>query len=183
MLLKLIILGTVAWNLLAFAAAVRTHFVWPDGMTAGMRLIMWLGYSMALLHLLSHALIQDLVLWRVVTGLLLCWISLWLFHSARQANRDRPLSIAGSLDQPGHLNQRGPYAYIRHPFYASYLYTWAGGALMGPWWLWCAPLLFGVIYWRAARAEEDKFLSSPLAADYCDYMQRTGRFLPRLNLP
>jgi len=34
-----------------------------------------------------------------------------------------------------------------------------------------------------ARYEEGKFARSPVAAEYADYMARTGRLLPRLPLP
>jgi protein-S-isoprenylcysteine O-methyltransferase Ste14 len=70
---------------------------------------------------------------------------------------------------------------VRHPFYASYLLTWLGGAIVSEQgWLFLAPLVMGAIYEHSARAEKAKFLRSALAGEYRRYMQRTGRFLPRI---
>jgi protein-S-isoprenylcysteine O-methyltransferase Ste14 len=149
-------------------------------MPVSMKVITLLGYPFALLHVGAHLLTEPQLLWRVIAGLLLCWLAAGLFLAALRANKAKPLSLAGSKDAPEHLNQDGPYARIRHPFYASYFYTWAGSALMGPWWLWSAPVVMGALYWHHAGMEERKFLSSPLAPDYRAYMGHAGLFWPRL---
>ncbi len=181
-LVRLVTTLSVAGNLGGFAIAISRHFARPDGVPSGMRVIALVGYPFGLLHVCNHMMAHNWVLWRLVVGLLLCWISTWLFIESLRANRERPLSLAGSMDVPEHLNQIGPYARIRHPFYASYLYTWLGSALMGPWWLWIAPVVMGALYWHHSLSEEQKFLSSPLAAAYRAYMQHTGRFLPGFRL-
>jgi protein-S-isoprenylcysteine O-methyltransferase Ste14 len=103
-----------------------------------------------------------------------------LFRWAARANRARPLGLAFAASVPEHVQTRGPYAFVRHPFYASYLLAFAGGwvASASPW---VAPAFaLGLwTYWRAARREERAFLASPVADAYRTYALCTGMFLPR----
>jgi len=47
-------------------------------------------------------------------------------------------------------------------------------------WLWLTVLAMVVIYYLAARMEEQKFMASSLAEEYTQYRYRTGMFIPRL---
>ncbi len=108
-------------------------------------------------------------------------LSLWLFWWAVAVNRARPLSLAYSSDTPEHLVSEGPYAYIRHPLYVSYMLCWIAGVLAtGRPALLATVLGMGWIYHRAALVEEAKFAASPLAGEYAGYMRRTGRYFPRM---
>jgi protein-S-isoprenylcysteine O-methyltransferase Ste14 len=102
-----------------------------------------------------------------------------LFSWAARVNRERPLGLAFAAASPQHVQVRGPYAVVRHPFYASYLLAFLGGWIAAgtPW---IAPLFaLGVVtYWRAARGEERGFLGSPLADAYAAYARRVGMFVP-----
>lgn len=179
--LKILILATILGNLLAFAWAIKRHFTRPEGLPPVMRVITALGYVSAVCLIVTHALAQEWVPWRVGTGLLLCGLSAWLFRAALRANLAQPLSLAGSTDEPQHLNRRGPYARIRHPFYASYFYTWLGAGIISPHsWMLAPALVMGTLYWHSARAEERKFLRSPLAESYRAYRRQAGLFWPRL---
>src|SRR5205807_8586540 len=86
----------------------------------------------------------------------------------------RALSAAFSPDTPQHLFDGGPYRFIRHPFYCSYLLTWTAG-IVATAWLWLLPSLavMLVIYLRAAVVEEEKFARSPLAGAYERYRSHT----------
>jgi protein-S-isoprenylcysteine O-methyltransferase Ste14 len=96
--------------------------------------------------------------------------------------RSELVSLVFSNDTPALLWTGGPFAYVRNPFYASYLLAMASVALMLP-----SPfrfLLFAgttTLLTSAARHEERKFASSPLALEYESYRRRTGRFFPRLQ--
>jgi protein-S-isoprenylcysteine O-methyltransferase Ste14 len=180
LVLKILVLSVIAGNLLAFARAITRHFARPEGLPPVMRVITVLGWLFAMGLLALHALAQEWVPWRVSVGLLLCALSAWLFRAALRANQIQPLSVAGSRDQPQHLNQRGPYGRIRHPFYASYLYTWLGAGMISPHlWALIPAVVMGGLYWHCARAEERKFLNSPLAEPYRAYRRRAGLFWPR----
>jgi protein-S-isoprenylcysteine O-methyltransferase Ste14 len=77
----------------------------------------------------------------------------------------------------------GPFAYIRNPFYASYLLAMLSTAVMWPSVFRFALVLAMLVYFTgAAMYEEHKFGRSGVAADYAQYKARTGRFLPALRL-
>jgi protein-S-isoprenylcysteine O-methyltransferase Ste14 len=105
-----------------------------------------------------------------------------MFHRTARASREGALHFAFDVENPVSLVTAGPYRYVRHPFYTSYLIFWTGLAL-GTWSLWAVPVLvlMAVLYTVAARGEEGKFANSPMAAEYAAYRTRTGMFWPRLR--
>ena len=109
---------------------------------------------------------------------LLCAMA--LFEWARLSVRGKFFSYLGDEDIPQFLLQEGPYAYIRNPFYASYMLTNLAVVLLYPNWITvsAAVACYAVLHYTA-RFEERKFESSPLAEDYRAYKSRTGRFFPR----
>ena len=115
-------------------------------------------------------------------GLALQLLSLLLFRLAIAASRSAKLKLAFDEANPHGLVTEGPYRYVRHPFYASYLLFWIGWAVA----LWhpvvMVPLaVIAAIYVRAAVMEEQKFARTPLAASYAEYRMRTGFLWPRLS--
>ena len=80
---------------------------------------------------------------------------------------------------PDAVFQGGPYAYIRHPFYLSYMLAFAAAALalpQIPMLVVCAANL--ALYVYMAISDERTMVDSPLASDYAAYKQRVGMFLP-----
>ena len=75
----------------------------------------------------------------------------------------------------------GPYRYVRHPFYVSFALGIVGGGLaMANWFILLAGCIpFGFMVART-RIEEAKLVER-FGAEYQEYMQRVGRFLPRLK--
>ena len=104
-----------------------------------------------------------------------------LFIWAAATNRDQRLALALTREAPTHLVTVGPYRYLRHPFYTSYLLTWLAGALAIQHPAMAIPLIaMGTIYRIAANDEEQRFLDDPrFAADYRRFMTSIGRFLPK----
>jgi protein-S-isoprenylcysteine O-methyltransferase Ste14 len=119
--------------------------------------------------------------WLVVPGCVGLAGALALFEWAHRSIRGQYFSYVFSNDIPKMLWTGGPYAYIRNPFYTSYLLAMASAALM-------LPSLFrflvvagtALLLTSAARHEERKFARSALANVYESYRQRTGRFLPKV---
>lgn len=107
-------------------------------------------------------------------------VSFALFWWAAATIKRRPLTLAFSPDRPEHLVDYGPYRYVRHPFYTSYLIGYAAGLVATRRWE-LVPFIAGMtgIYWWAASTEERKFASGSLAAQYAAYRARTFRFFPR----
>lgn len=110
----------------------------------------------------------------LVFSLSLFW-SAWFAHGIQRPN-------AIGLPQPAEdICQRGPYRFIRHPFYASYILG-ASSLLLHSIPIWVATGVVVVIamYWREARSEERKILPSSLGPTYQEYVNRTGMFFPRI---
>jgi protein-S-isoprenylcysteine O-methyltransferase Ste14 len=107
--------------------------------------------------------------------------SLTLFWSTVAATRGRNLSPCFQGQLPAAVVCTGPYRLIRHPFYTSYILTWAGGFAATLWWPTAAiTVIMAGVYCGAARQEERSFLRSNLGEVYGRFMRVTGRFLPRL---
>ena len=74
----------------------------------------------------------------------------------------------------------GPYRWVRHPMYASAALAIVGNSLVAAnWYLFvvgCLALLLLVIRTR----KEEQNLIAKFGDDYRNYMQQTGRFVPRL---
>ena len=114
-------------------------------------------------------------------GLLAFAGSLALFEWARRSIRGKFFSYAYSNDTPQFLWTEGPYAYIRNPFYASYLLSYAGAMVLFPGLTTLIVFaVMGLFFLRIALHEERKFLRSELSEQYAAYKQRTGRFIPKL---
>jgi len=118
--------------------------------------------------------------WLVAVGGGGLLVALALFEWARHAIRGQYFSYIYSNDTPQFVFVAGPYAYIRNPFYSSYLLAMFSTATMLPavhrWVIVSAAVFY---FWRAAVFEEKKFARSPVAAEFEAYTQRTGRFIPR----
>lgn len=105
-----------------------------------------------------------------------------LFFTTIRASRAARLRMAFDEGNPRGLIQQGPYRYVRHPFYTSYMVFFSAFALatwslmaIGP------VVLLVIIYVLAARMEERLFAGTEMAGDYEAYRQRTGSFFPKLG--
>jgi protein-S-isoprenylcysteine O-methyltransferase Ste14 len=113
-------------------------------------------------------------------GLLL--LSLALYQWAAISIRGRMFSYAGNTDLPLFVHRSGPYAYVRNPFYLSYLLAEIATVVIWPsLWGGVIVVLATVYFQWLARFEEGKFARSMVAVEYAQYQARTGRLLPRLK--
>ncbi len=99
----------------------------------------------------------------------------WAMSTAKR----KTLSVAFSTDTPEVLISKGPYRWVRHPFYSSYLASYLGSAIAAGFFpygilFFC---LFGFYFW-GTQLEETKFSKSQLSNSYQAYRKRTGRFTP-----
>ena len=132
--------------------------------------------------LFMQALRAPLKSWGVVGGCVGLLASLALFEWGVRATRAEYFSWAMSQDTPQFLFDRGPYAYIRNPFYASYLASYVSAAVALQTAIsYVVVAVMGFLFYRVAVFEEQKFARSPLKDRYEEYLRRTGRFLPRLR--
>lgn len=105
---------------------------------------------------------------------------LLFFFSVRAAMKIQ-LSLVFSKDAPTKLLNFGPYRWIRHPFYTSYLLCYFGASLGSDFLATHAcTILMIIVYVRAARFEEKKFEESTLADEYRKYRSQAGAFFPKV---
>jgi protein-S-isoprenylcysteine O-methyltransferase Ste14 len=117
---------------------------------------------------------------RDISLLALQFFCLIIFWKHSRIVKDNKFSIVFSNDLPERLVIEGLYKNVRHPFYMIYLICYFSIAVATEN-LWLLILSFSILalYFRAARSEERKFLTSPLASQYAEYRKSTWMFLPK----
>ena len=161
----------------SFAWAVKGHFRSQGPVPTGMRLISVASLA-SMAWFLERLLFDDLASsWMIAAAMIAA--AFILFWWAVRTTKPRRLTLAFDDDLPSFLHRRGPYRWVRHPFYAAYVLFWVATSLATPGVLpWVVPVGFAVIYVVAARKEERKFETSPLALEYVRYRSQTGMLLP-----
>lgn len=86
----------------------------------------------------------------------------------------------GETKAAHHLVTYGPYRFVRHPIYTSYLLALFGAIMFCPQIGTIACFIYAVIVLGNTAAGEEKRLSQPseFGDEYVEYMKVTGRFLP-----
>lgn len=139
------------------------------------------GLLFILLHLGAAAFWPMPSLLCFIVGNLLLLVSASVFLSAFLQFKNDPPAVAFSGQLVTGLRTTGPYRWIRHPFYTSYMLGWLGGTLAtGCWWLIISLVIMGFIYVKAAKEEETQWLNSPQSSQYLQYKNNTGMFLPKI---
>lgn len=111
-----------------------------------------------------------------ILSFLLALAVFWWALSQTSAGR---LPIAFSSSQPDQLIAGGPYRWVRHPIYLSYLLAWIGGSFaIGQLWAWSVPVVMGWQYLSAILNEERQLMSGPLAEQYGQYRASAGMLIP-----
>jgi protein-S-isoprenylcysteine O-methyltransferase Ste14 len=82
-----------------------------------------------------------------------------------------------------HLVTDGPYRWIRHPIYSSYLLCLMAAAFACPQIGTIASFLYGLLMLNHTACKEEARMcqSADLGAEYSQYIKRTGRFIPPLK--
>jgi protein-S-isoprenylcysteine O-methyltransferase Ste14 len=108
--------------------------------------------------------------------------SIALISWAGRSHRARLALWHQEDDGPAELVTWGPYRKIRHPLYAAFLMTLVACLLCAPGWTTVVALIAGGVQLnRTAASEEKRLAASTLGRDYSDYMEGTGRFVPRIT--
>lgn len=177
-----LLLGTACFA--SFGYGMRFYFVKPERKTLPMYLVSEAGITICLvqLGLLAYYGVWSgrLGPWPLSGALVLYGLSMGLFWWALRTARGHQLSFAYTQDTPRVLIYQGPYRYVRHPFYTAYTLCFLAAPLaLGSGWLLLTTAFMFIVYRQSAVMEEQKFARSELAAQYREYMKRTGRFVPR----
>jgi protein-S-isoprenylcysteine O-methyltransferase Ste14 len=104
-----------------------------------------------------------------------------VFWTWTQIHLDTQWSAQLQLTKNHHLVTTGPYAYIRHPLYMS-IFGWCISlTLLTANWIFfvLCVLSFAGLLWRIPK--EEQMMIGAFGDEYKAYMQRAGRFFPRLR--
>ncbi len=164
----------------SISAATKQHFrseAYPAGMYV-VSVVSLLGLGAFLFYAFQSGL--------VFSGMSLAGIviALALFFWAVSHSKDKRLALAFDTQQQSvGIIRTGPWRYMRHPFYASYLIFWLSCALatQHP----ISVIVFvtlACVYTYSALVEERVLSSGPLQKDYQEYRETVGFFYPRLPL-
>lgn len=172
----LLILGAAGF--LSFTWAMLRHFCSVGPMPLGMRLIGAISTAAMAVFTWSALAMPLSKVWLVSP--ILSIAALALFAWTIRTTRDASFAVAFATSQSSAVTVSGPFRYVRHPFYTSYIIFWLGtcfattGSVC-----WFGPTILLACYILAARGEERLMSRGDLAAEYAGYASRTGMFLPR----
>ena len=87
-----------------------------------------------------------------IVGLLVLIASYGVYWLTIRESAEAKLLSAFDEKTPHGLLKTGPYSYVRHPFYTSYMMLWGGWAIAS-WNIWAIVPVIGmtVTYWAASR--------------------------------
>ncbi|MDP1570946.1 MAG: isoprenylcysteine carboxylmethyltransferase family protein [Vicinamibacterales bacterium] len=178
-----ILLATAAAVFILFGLALQHFFVQARHPSRQLLLSQQLAVVVALTQVLGLAVIHPPSGAHAGVGIAIYTVALSLFLSSIEACRRLPLPRAFVSDPlPAGLVTTGPFAWIRHPFYAAY---WLG--LLAAPVATASPVLaiptviYTVVFVVAARREEALLLASAMGDQYRGYAARTGMFLPGIG--
>lgn len=100
----------------------------------------------------------------------------WSQASLGQQWSDRPQIAADHQ-----LIQHGPYQWVRHPIYTSFLLILSAPLFIVAYWLLGSAWILGTALDIATRTDyEEEKLEAVFGEEYCCYRERTGALLPRV---
>lgn len=169
--------GSFIWAALAFfkpqsdSARFGRAVVSIAGLVATVSSLWGIGQNVRL----TDVPLRDLasaILFLMASGLF--W---WTIFAVKKIRFDFAMSDV----TPGAIAIDGPYQYVRHPFYGSYILGWLAGIVAAPSIIQivAALALLGV-YVVSAKREQEIILNSQFGASYAVYMGKTGMFFPAL---
>ena len=118
--------------------------------------------------------------WAIVLGAIVFASALWVFRRSHK-ELGRNWSITLEIRDQHRLINTGPYAFIRHPMYTSFLLMGLGQAfLLSNWIAGLSGLVgFAVLFFLRVGKEERMMLEN-FGPQYRAYMERTKRLIPYL---
>jgi protein-S-isoprenylcysteine O-methyltransferase Ste14 len=127
---------------------------------------------------LWRGLFGKLGLGEAVMGLLFSVASLALYEWARRTIAGRRFIIGLGGEVPEAVCESGPYRYIRHPFYLSYVIASLGMLIASPTPAGIGVFVFNMTLFTYMAFDDERTLgASALAPAYYEYRQRVGFLL------
>lgn len=118
--------------------------------------------------------------WAVAVGVVLFAAAMWVFRRTHK-ELGRNWSITLEIRDQHQLICSGPYAFVRHPMYTSFLLMGLGQAfLLSNWIVGLAGLIGFAILFFLRVDKEERMMLEIFGAQYRAYMDRTKRIIPYL---
>jgi protein-S-isoprenylcysteine O-methyltransferase Ste14 len=117
--------------------------------------------------------------WLRWAGLMLGLVSL-AWWAWTQSALGRHWSAQLQLRAGHRLVTTGPYARVRHPLYTAMLGIAAAFALVTAHWVFVAFGILSIVALLSRVPREEQMMLDEFGSEYAAYMQRTGRYFPRL---
>lgn len=172
------------YNILSIGVTRDKFYTATEGMLlAGLRFLL-LGASLAgmLLYCIDLRLMQWSTLalpsWLRWFGFLIALAALMLFYWVlRSLGRNFSTTLTMKKDQT--LVVQGPYRWVRHPMYTSFVLLWVGYLLISANWFIGLTGILGFVLAIVVRTPmEEQMMIERFGDEYHAYMKRTGRYLP-----
>jgi protein-S-isoprenylcysteine O-methyltransferase Ste14 len=121
--------------------------------------------------------VPDWVRWMgIVIGVLCPALMYWTLSSLGKNLTDTVVVRSNAT-----LTTHGPYRWVRHPFYVTAAIVMAAATLLSANWMIGLGSLLVLTLLTIRTPKEEEMLEERFGQQYRDYMQRTGRFFPKLR--
>lgn len=173
------------YNLVSIGISRDKFYTATEGIVIAVPRFLLLGIS--LIGILSYSLDPRLMKWSLLSlpfwmrwfgffvGLFALLLFFWVLRSL-----GRNFSTTLTINKAQTLVTRGPYRWVRHPMYTSFVFLWTGFLLLSSSWFIGLTGILGFIWAIVIRTpKEEQMMINRFGDEYVAYMQRTGRYLPR----
>jgi protein-S-isoprenylcysteine O-methyltransferase Ste14 len=117
-----------------------------------------------------------------VCGAIFALGAVMLYEWTRRTVVDRNFYVGLAGEVPPAVCDAGPYQYVRHPFYLSYMVAFVAVAVAFPSFIVSGVCLLNIgLFVYMALDDERELLASTLGADYRAFRGRVGMFVPRIR--
>jgi protein-S-isoprenylcysteine O-methyltransferase Ste14 len=141
-----------------------------------------ISFISGMVCVLVMGLFYGLLVPAAVCGAILSLGAVILYEWTRRIVIDRNFYVGLAGEVPPALCDAGPYRYVRHPFYLSYMVAFLGVAVAFPSLVVSAVCLLNIgLFVYMGLDDERVLLASSLGADYRAYRGRVGMFVPRFG--
>jgi protein-S-isoprenylcysteine O-methyltransferase Ste14 len=172
LIIEIIAFSSYIWALTSWLKKVKQTSTWE------LNFIKYGGLVFTIAHISAAIFWQLPGLNQVYVGVAFFLLGLIVFWSAVSVFENPP-AVAFAEIIITNLKTTGPYRFVRHPIYTSYILAWLGGSIAtNCWWLLISLVCMTFLYNRAAIQEEKQWLSGKDSEEYKIFMKSRGRFLP-----
>ncbi|MBE7549886.1 MAG: isoprenylcysteine carboxylmethyltransferase family protein [Anaerolineales bacterium] len=172
-------------NLVTTGITRDKFYTATEGMMIAVPRFLLLGASLA--GMLVYSINPPLMKWSALSlpfwlrwfgffiGLAALIILFWVLRSLGQN-----FSTTLTLKKDQTLVMQGPYQWVRHPMYTTFVLLWVGYFLISTNWFIGLTGILGFVWAIVVRTpKEEQMMIERFGDEYIAYMKRTGPYLPR----